>query len=519
MMDPVPLPDYIVTRFDNKTMAIWGYECTQVFRTPSGEEIPTPITASYNHHHGATILGKHGILKKIPTTPETSPMSHGAAEVWVAFDTQSPDQMREGAGPAATTLHEGNGGEYRQSYHGYPKGYAQLVESPVSFNLQPMQIDTWNCDNFLTSPDPSKLPYNMSTYPKEEFVPGPQPANTVAPRSGNPDAIYSGLLECPCTDRITKILDVAPTTKVAISSKSECTKDTTIADAETCANSAKIALSQLTAVGVVVSGPISVVSSGMLPAGCSVTLNGKTAKLYFNTKNTNKKTDSDATIRDGISLRGHQTSSAATPVSVDLQIKNISDSDPALDIRITGPNGVWNGIGLNATGMASRPYAIIVDGEGRVSEHVLGDHMPGNVIRSFTGGQICCRHLSILLDKNQTKPWKEKQMSFHHKWRIYYKETSAADSDHASPVIRDVTQFNWAGMGSPTEYDVPKCTDGVFGCSKDTNGDWVHTMNGTWQVSQMMNVNRHPPNATGISFKTIHGHCHAPTCIVFELWN
>ena len=26
-------------------------------------------------------------------------------------------------------------------------------------------------------------------------------------------------------------------------------------------------------------------------------------------------------------------------------------------------------------------------------------------------------------------------------------------------------------------------------------------------------------NATGVSFKTIHGHCHAPTCIVFELWN
>merc|ERR1712039_428815 len=28
-----------------------------------------------------------------------------------------------------------------------------------------------------------------------------------------------------------------------------------------------------------------------------------------------------------------------------------------------------------------------------------------------------------------------------------------------------------------------------------------------------------PASATGISFKTIHGHCHAPTCINFELWN
>ena len=40
------------------------------------------------------------------------------------------------------------------------------------------------------------------------FVPGPYPANANAPRSG-PDAVYSGLLECPCTDRITRHLGTA----------------------------------------------------------------------------------------------------------------------------------------------------------------------------------------------------------------------------------------------------------------------------------------------------------------------
>merc|ERR1712228_425389 len=51
------------------------------------------------------------------------------------------------------------------------------------------------------------------------------------------------------------------------------------------------------------------------------------------------------------------------------------------------------------------------------------------------------------------------------------------------------------------------------------NGHWVHTMNGTWRVGEMSNSKKHPANATGIKFLTIHGHCHAPTCILFELWN
>ena len=39
-----------------------------------------------------------------------------------------------------------NGGEYRQSFHGYPPGTAQLISSPHSFVITPMQIDTWNRD-------------------------------------------------------------------------------------------------------------------------------------------------------------------------------------------------------------------------------------------------------------------------------------------------------------------------------------------------------------------------------------
>ena len=84
----------------------------------------------------------------------------------------------------------GNGGEYRKSFHSYPAPYAQLIESPVSWRIQPMQIDTKNRDGSMAEPG---MPFKA----------GPAPRNSKAPVSG-PDAVYSGLLECPCTDRITR---------------------------------------------------------------------------------------------------------------------------------------------------------------------------------------------------------------------------------------------------------------------------------------------------------------------------
>ena len=39
-----------------------------------------------------------------------------------------------------------------------------------------------------------------------KFVPGPVPRTSLAPTSG-PDVLYSGLLECPLTTRIRKVID------------------------------------------------------------------------------------------------------------------------------------------------------------------------------------------------------------------------------------------------------------------------------------------------------------------------
>ena len=96
--------------------------------------------------------------------------------------------------PTSQFYSEGNGGEFRKSYHGYPHGYAQLIESPTTFHIQPMQIDTKNRH------------YNGS-----DFRPDILPAASAAPEN----AVYSGLLECPCTDRIVKKIEHTFSTQIS----------------------------------------------------------------------------------------------------------------------------------------------------------------------------------------------------------------------------------------------------------------------------------------------------------------
>ena len=84
---------------------------------------------------------------------------------------------------------------------------AQLIDSPTTFHIQPMQIDTKNRH------------YNGS-----DFKPDLLPKSSAAP----PNAPYSGLLECPCTDRIVKKVDVEYTTQ----SQGACA--TTVGNATEC---------------------------------------------------------------------------------------------------------------------------------------------------------------------------------------------------------------------------------------------------------------------------------------------
>jgi hypothetical protein len=121
-------------------------------------------------------------------------MSHGNGKVWFVepLDGMLLNDDQQSPYPHSQFISEGNGGEMRKSYHGYPRGYAQLIQSPDTFTPVPMQIDTWNrrMDNAT-------------------FITGPLPKSSSI-RDGV--AGYNPLLECPCSDRLVKAWSMTYTT-------------------------------------------------------------------------------------------------------------------------------------------------------------------------------------------------------------------------------------------------------------------------------------------------------------------
>ncbi len=364
MMEGTALPAEIVARFRNKTMAVVGYECNQVGRDPeTGEEYAIPINAAYNHHHGATLMSTNAVLKQVPAAPGHAGHADGNGMVWVAEDQRAPADR---TGPASTTFHEGNGGEFRKSYHGYSDGHAQLVESPASFHLQPMQIDTWNRTNV-----------DAKGRPTHTFVPGIQPRNSA---QLDPAAAYSGLLECPCTDRIVKAIDASTTARSA----GACATDARIDTAAQCHAAVVSHLSLWDFGGALGHINVTTGSDPSMPAGCSVTVSSlheqftdrpRAATAFFNTA-TSQTVECGGAEQAATKLFGAvKGDTPAQPVGVWLEANATH-----LEVTMTGPSSVWFGVGVNASVMGAEPWTLVVDGTGSISEHKLGDHVAGTVL-------------------------------------------------------------------------------------------------------------------------------------------
>jgi hypothetical protein len=193
-----PVPPAIVKRFAGKGMAITGYEVDQVMRKgdkdPYGkvlsEDTSVPINMAYNHHHDLSLVGAGSRMEKVPYDPK-DPNIPAMMRSDPNFVTMAVEHTPSLLGiPTNAGLHEGNGGEYRKSFHGFASPVAYLVDSPTSVHVLPMQIDTWNRDAMNVT--------------GSKFVPGPQPKHSLAPQGL--DALYSGLLECPLTDKVVKTI-------------------------------------------------------------------------------------------------------------------------------------------------------------------------------------------------------------------------------------------------------------------------------------------------------------------------
>ena len=140
----VPLPADIVSRFNGKAIAITGYEVDQVIvdnttkdsRFSSGyKEQSVPIYWAYNHHYVSWLKGKHATMVELDGSDHTV-VGHPLLMNSYAIDDPNPSSQI----PTSQFFSEGNGGEMRKSYHGYPKGFAQLIDSPTDFVMTPMQV-------------------------------------------------------------------------------------------------------------------------------------------------------------------------------------------------------------------------------------------------------------------------------------------------------------------------------------------------------------------------------------------
>ena len=346
MMDPVPLDQAVVDRFKGKVMAVVGYETDQVMRTEDGD-VSVPITHAYNHHYCAYMSGSLSEMKQVTGDLGDGGhgmWNHGAHGGWQTVKREDLGDMSADSGiPTSQFYSEGNGGEFRKSYHGYPQGYAQLIESPTTFHIQPMQIDTKNRH------------YNGSDFRADLL-----PKASAAP----PNASYSGLLECPCTDRIVKKIEHVFTTET----RGQC--DVSISNVTLCYEAA----------AGVATGPVSInetlQDTGLAP-GCSVIhySNGTIAAVYNNITSDNGAAECG---QGGHMFVGEvRVDPSLTTVKVELDT-----NQKTATITMSGPNGKWFSVGFNAPSfkMSDKPYTVVVDGKGNVSERKLGDHDPGTVI-------------------------------------------------------------------------------------------------------------------------------------------
>ena len=209
-----------------------------------------------------------------------------------------------------------------------------------------MQIDTWNRDRKMDQP----------------FKAGPLPPQAESP----PDADYSGLLECPCTDRLSKKIDLTYSTRTA----GVCGSQRRIYSSSKCFAGIEELRGKTPKTQRVVN------DKDKYPDGCSYDVNGN---AIFNEaiESTAVCGNEKTVVANGVAFN------KLTGVRVNMTLDGPKNK---VLMEISGPADVWFGVGINATAMADLPYAIIVSGKDAasvsVSERKLGAHAPGKQLNS-----------------------------------------------------------------------------------------------------------------------------------------
>ena len=183
-----------------------GYEQDQVMVTPVGhpgvnpdKDVSVPINWAYNHHYMAYMTGAESELVSVDNE-EGEGFGMGYHGRTTHNELREKPSFRHSGLPEDSSgqmFSEGNGGESRKSFHGFPKGYAQLISSPESWHITPMQIDTRNRACGVGPEHVHNCTVDKDGYPG--FTPWMEPKQARYGRGiPNGGTNYSGVLECPC---------------------------------------------------------------------------------------------------------------------------------------------------------------------------------------------------------------------------------------------------------------------------------------------------------------------------------
>eukprot|EP00325_Prymnesiales_sp_UTEX-LB-985_P010507 CAMPEP_0174696172 /NCGR_PEP_ID=MMETSP1094-20130205/2390_1 /TAXON_ID=156173 /ORGANISM="Chrysochromulina brevifilum, Strain UTEX LB 985" /LENGTH=884 /DNA_ID=CAMNT_0015892883 /DNA_START=17 /DNA_END=2671 /DNA_ORIENTATION=+ len=368
-----PLPDHIVKRFAGKIMAITGYEQDQVMVDPVGQpgvnperDVSVPINWAYNHHYMAWMTGEHSQMVEVEADPNDV-SAHGAPTRWVAVDRPSAARRANTVAPTSQMFSEGNGGESRKSFHGYPKGFAQLIDSPKTWTITPMQIDTRRRDCGVT---------RDSIHNCTKFEPWIEPRQARYGRPAEAGTNNSAILECPCNSRFggDPIFYPDAGTKytehnVATIPSGVCRAGQRFSKAEDCFSAARTLGIDLSALS-----NVSVSDTG-LPAGCLIVsrTGGKVAATF--------NSASSKAACPASQLRQGKTTSAAN-VTFELALDATKPGGEAT-MTLSGPASGWFGVGLNARLMSDAPYTLITNASGTFEQKIgtcgsEAEHCPGD---------------------------------------------------------------------------------------------------------------------------------------------
>ena len=357
---PIELPPALVARFSGKVMVITGYEIDQVthaaaenssthgdslggfscFPDCSSTDKSVPSYNAYNHHYFGWLVSPDAEVYQLQVPKmHPNPTRTGIRD--------RPSAKAHGF-PTNIVFKENPGGEYRKSYHGYPSGYGQLINSPNQWLFEPMQIDTHNRAYNLTDP----------VGPHPSFLPKQDTDNNMTDLRSS----LSPLIECPCTTRITKTTLSAGAIIVTGNCKA------TIKSLIDCAT-AVASLAPLT-------DRVSV-EDPALPLGCMMTPDNRIPGGYHAIFNTALNKSAPATCSVGAVDPGHLAGHSFLGGLVNL---SIAHDGVTATITIVGPERSWFAVGFNAQAMSDLPYAIVVDGTGAVTERQLADHGPGSLL-------------------------------------------------------------------------------------------------------------------------------------------